>query len=230
MNMNEYELGRDFQVLRSRIDHLESVIGEDFAKVYSRHGGIAECRERSFGATANVEPLHWSPKELTQLPPFVRAALGVPHRLAQFNVRPESKTWTGQPDPSILTIQWDNGGIDEFYRFQNQIFSIVRITEPNSGHVSCTATYSARLIASGKAKSRSYYRSTVGGFYASSIFRIMLRGAQGANLGLHESPKYSIFCNENYEFVQYWDFNPGLYDLITAATWEVVGPQAVDRC
>jgi hypothetical protein len=244
--MNEYELGRDIQILRSRIEQLESHLSPE---VRARHSGTSAIHEVSAGVTPHREPLHWKPDKAMQWPPFLSRFLRVSERLVAqpnllFDVLPESKTWTCQPEPLILYVSWYAGGSDEFYRFQEQSFSIVRITEPNSGQVSCTATYSARLVASGKAKtyfhppipssSRPGYAGDPGSpgwFTTSSQFKIVLRGANGSIIGAPSlSNPYHIDCHDNYWFVQDWDINAGLFDLVTGATWEVIGAQDVDRC
>jgi hypothetical protein len=238
--MNKYEIGRDFQMLRSRIERLESVFGEHSPDARMRHVGISVPHDRSAGVAQHREPLLWKPEKQMLLPPFLHGLLGVPERVAKpdllFDVLPESKTWTCQPEPLILYINWDAGGSDEFYRFQDQSFSIIRITEPNSGHISCTANYTARLVASGKAKTYFYHPPVTpyvgdAGFYTtSSQFKIILRGAQGSVLGSFTSPSYHIECHDNYWFIQNWDINAGIYDLVTGATWEVTGAQSVSRC
>ena len=250
--MNEYEIGRDFQMLRSRIERLESVFGEHLTDARMRHVGISAPHDTSAGVAPHREPHHWKPEKPMQLPPFLHGFLGVSERLAQpnllFNVLPESKTWTCQPEPLILSVNWPPagpwyapipGGSDEFYRFQDQSFSIIRITEPNSGHISCTANYTARLVASGKAKTfffqqpvTPYGSASSSGFFTTfSQFKIVLRGAQGSILGTPSlSNSYHIECQDNYWFIHSWDINAGLYDLITGATWEVIGAQTVVRC
>jgi hypothetical protein len=223
--MNEYEIGRDFQVLRSRIERLESVFGEHSLDARIQHSGISAKCDVSAGVVRDREPLLWKPKKEMQLPPFLHGLLGVPEGLTKFDLIPESKTWTScQPEPNILYVNWNGGGRDEFYRLQNQVFSIVRVTEPNSGHISCTATYSARLVASGRAKSNLFPS------FSSSQFEITLRNAQGAPLAQFATSNYTISCQDNYAFVYYWDFNAGFYDLVAGATWEVTGAQTVDRC
>lgn len=237
--MSEYKIGRDFQVLRSRIEHLESVCCKHSLDGKKRHDGISVAHDISAGVARHHEPLLWKPDKPMQLPPFLYGLFGVPERLLQFDLRPESKTWTCHPEPLILYINWNAGGSDEFYRLQNQVFSVIRITEPNSGHISCTAMYSARLVASGRAKSHYFPPKFQGvdgspanspGYSPLSNFRITLRNAQGAFLGLYVTPGYSISCQDNYDFVHTWDFNAGLYDLVAGATWEVTGVQTVDRC
>jgi hypothetical protein len=161
-NMNEYEIGRDFQVLRSRIEHLESVFCGHSFDAKRRHDGISSTHDISAGVARDQEPLLWKPKKPVELPPFLQELFRVPERLVQFHVLPESKTWKPQ-DPMVLHINWSAGGTDEFYRFEDQAFSIFRITEPNSGHISCTASYIARLVASGRAKSHNLQKGVLGG-------------------------------------------------------------------
>lgn len=235
--MKKYKLKRELQALQSRIEHLEGVLCNHSSDESIKHEGICAVHDISAGVALHREPLLWKPEEQMQLPPFLHGILGVPERLIQFDIKPESKTWTCKPDPLILSINWNGGGSDEFYRLQNQVFSIIRITEPNSGHISCTAIYSARLVASGKAKSHYFappppgpYASTTTGYYPLSQFKITLRSAQGASFGLYATSGYSISCQDNYDFVHTWDFNAGLYDLVAGATWEITGTQTVDRC
>jgi hypothetical protein len=244
--MNEYEIGRDIQILRSRLERLES---QPSPEARGRHSGTSGIHATSAGVAPNREPHHWKPDKAVQWPPFLSRFLRVSERLLPqpnllFDVQPESKTWACQPEPLILYVNWFAGGSDEFYRFQEQSFSIVRITEPNSGHVSCTATYSARLVASGKAKTHfhppipptgnpAYAQGSgsPGWFTTSSQFKIVLRGAGGSIIGAPSlSNPYHIDCQDNFWFVQDWDINAGLFDLVTGATWEVIGAQDIDHC
>lgn len=230
--MNEYKVGRDLQKLRSRLDQLES---------HTHHHGADECACRQqdgvsrhqirAGVALDQEPEIWKAKKELMLPPALYRILGVPDRSHQYNIMPESKTWPCQPEPLMLYVAWNDGTSDEFYRLQNQVFSVIRVTEPNSGHISCTAIYSARFVASGRG--HSHYRpatSSLSGYMSSSRFAITLRDSQGGSLGGHTSYSYSIACNENREFYQSWNFNAGLYELVAGATWEVLDAQQIDRC
>jgi hypothetical protein len=227
--------------MRSRIEHLESVFtGHSIDARLMPHDGISASHHASAGVDPHREPFLWKPEKRMQLPPFLQRLLGVSERSTHpnvlFDVMPESTTWKCHPEPLILSVNWNAGGSDEFYRFEQQSFSIVRITEPNSGHISCSASYNARLVASGRAKTFFFrppvtpYQGNAGFFTTSSQFKIVLRGAQGSILGGFTSPSYHIDCQDNFWFIQDWDFNAGLYDLITGATWEVVGAQSVSRC
>jgi hypothetical protein len=143
----------------------------------------------------------------------------------EFDSRPESKSWPAS-DPLLLFITWAAGGQDEFYRYENQVCSIFKFTDPNTGIVTANATYSAQLRASGKAQSGFTY--LVGRNY--SWLELTLHDASGGPLMTFQTQQYSIFCNTNYAINQYWPFNAGLYDLVAFPTWGVAGPQSVDRC
>lgn len=229
--MSEYKVGRDVQALRSRIERLESVFGGCSPCERARNSGLT-VRQEEAGVGYHHEPLLWKPKEVMQFPPLLSRLLGVPERIAQFDVHPESKTWP-EKRPLVLSINWDTGGSDEFYRFrETQLFSIWRVTDPNSGHISCTASYSATLVPSRKAASKTFFEA---GFGGAGIFEsrldIKMLGAQGQPLALFQSKPYHITCNQpDEEFLEFWDFNPGLYDLVAGATWGVSGIQYVNRC
>ena len=233
--MSSYEIGRDYQELRSRIDRLEAFLGGDRAIPSERGVGVLTGHGASAGVEPHEAPLIWKAEKHAKLPPFVNGILGLPLEI-KFNLPPESKTWTCKPDPLILYVNWplpypikNQTYSEEFYRLQNQSFSIIRITNPNTGEITCTAVYSAQLIASGKGKSAGYY-SGVGPTVTTSNFELSLKNAQGATLKLLTSPKYSIVCNDNQPFVQSWEFTPGLYDLVAGATWQIVGNQRIDHC
>lgn len=136
-----------------------------------------------------------------------------------------------------MSISWAAGGTDEFYRFQDQVFSVFRLTDPNTNQVSCSAIYSAQLVASGRAKS--HYVPPPGQFDPNvpdakygpkSMLQINLRSAQGGFLDGNSSNENSIDCHDNYVFVVTWEFKPALVDLVAGATWGVSGLQTVARC
>jgi len=111
--MNEYKIGRDFQMLRSRIEHLESVFCEHSLDAKKRYDGISTTHNISAGVALH-EPHLWKPEKPMQLPPFLHGLLRVPERLVQFDIRPESKTWTCHPEPLILYINWNGGAVMSF--------------------------------------------------------------------------------------------------------------------
>jgi len=238
--MKNFEFGREFQQLESRIESLEAHLnghnGHNGHERY-RHAGVSEKTDVAAGVLTNSKPQFWRAEQPMQLPPLFYRVLGMPERSMQFDIMPESKTWMCQPEPLVLTVNWFAGGSDVFYQLQDQTFSIMRITDPNTGHIDCSATYAARLVASGKAKS--HYFAPTGdpnyqqdpGYYTLSQFKITLRNAQGAPLTSYTSRGYYInSCQDNYDFIQSWPFSAGIYDLINGATWEIIGAQTVDHC
>jgi hypothetical protein len=230
--MNEYKIERDLQVLQSRIERLECACDNQSPEVQERHAGISTPCAVPAGVGYHHEPLHWKPEVAMQLPPILSRLLGVPERIAQFDVHPESKTWK-EMRPLVLSVTWDTGGSDEFYRFQEvQMFSITRITEPNSGYISCWASYSAQLVAKPHIASKLFFEAGMGGAGVfESQLNIRMLGAQGQPLASLQSKPYHITCNQLDEpFFESWDFNPGLYDLVAGATWGVTGVQYVKRC
>ena len=112
----------------------------------------------------------------------------------------------------IVTVNWDAGGTDEFFRLVGQTFTILKATDPNTGITSAVATYEANLIASGKATN-----INDGAFY----FEITLRNAQGGpRLPEHLSRQFRLGnCRDNRDFYVAGAFNPGLYDLVAGANW-----------
>ena len=120
-------------------------------------------------------------------------------------------TWSCTPEPLIVTLIWDAGGTDEFFRLVDQQFTILMATDPNTGITSASATYNANLIASGKAENPE-------GFY----MEISLLNAQGGPLGSPSIyPGNSVFvsCLDNRPFSVSGAFNAGLYDIVAGAHW-----------
>jgi len=225
--MSEYEIGRDLSDLRCRVDRLESALGGDRLPIQAS-AGVAVCHAAISGVAADKPPVLWKPEKHEYLPPFIYSLLGLPLVTdPQFDIAPQSKTWTCHPEPLILNVTWFAGGSDEFYRFQNQSFTLIKYTNPNSALVTAQAIYSATLVASGRGQSRPYSTS---GFISRSVFHIILRNAQGATLLSFFGPGYSIDCRDNYVVSWTWNFDAGLYDLVSGATWAIQGAQQVDGC
>lgn len=232
--MGKYELGRDLQKIRQRLDILVD-------ERHRAHGG--ECAHGSMaphGAAAGTvpreKPIAWSLEKHATLPPFAYGLLGIElgrEPDLKFSAPPESKTWLC-PEPMILTVDWTLPFLppfsEEFYRFKNQNFSIIKIVNPNTGITTCTATYAAQLKASGKGKSKTVFVPGFGLNSSRSELVLTLLGAKGNTLLQFVSGAYSIGCHDDLPFVPSWDFNPGLYDLIAGASWFVQGAQAIDRC
>jgi hypothetical protein len=218
--MNEYEIGRDYQELRARVESLEKCNEQGMR---SRSAVQGRTPDRVPAAIDRKEaPLLWKAAKKTSFPPFVNRSLGLPST-HEFDDQPESKSWVAK-DPLLLFITWAAGGRDEFYRYENQMFSIFKFTDPNTGIVIANATYSAQLRASGKAKSAST------GYPNWSVLVLMLHDASGGPLMTFETQRYTISCDDNYAINEYWPFNAGLYDLVAFPTWGVGGAQSVDRC
>lgn len=244
--MKNFKFGREFQTLEARIENLESIFnghnGHNGNNGHERHrhAGVSVTTDLAAGVPTHSKPQLWRAEQAMQLPPVLYRVLGLPEHQIQFDIMPESKTWTCQPEPLILYVNWFAGGTDEFYRLQNQTFSIMRITDPNTGHIDCTATYAARLVASGKAKSHHFpaqYQGINGSpvtspdYHPLSNFNIALRNAGQAPLYYFSSRGYYIdTCQDNYDFVVSTQFTAGLYDLVAGATWEITGVQTVDHC
>jgi hypothetical protein len=226
--MSEYEIGRDIQELKSRIERIETGF-EESQTVATRAAGRAASRRTSGAILTEHAPIKWKPQKGELLPPFVNGLLRLPLVTERgFDTAPESKTWSCNPEPLILYVTWDNGATDEFYRLHNQSLTLVKYTNPNSGLVVAQAIYSATLTASGLASSQGLHYP--GGGYYTSAFHIILRNAQAAALFSFFSPWYSISCHDNYVVTWTWSFDGGLYDLITGATWDIEGGQRMDRC
>ena len=136
----------------------------------------------------------------------------------------ESQTWGCVPEPLILYVNWSNGSSDEYCRFANQSFSLMKFTDPNSGVTTAQYNYSAQLIASGK------------GHYAWNSaplgFALQIRDGGGGVLltGGGLSSDFWVNCNDDKPYIYGTVFNPGLYDLIKGATWQITGWQSVDHC
>ena len=232
--MSDYNIGRDFQELRSRVERLERYWEQQGGLLGAAKAGVAAHR-LSGGVDQQKEPILWKAEKHSHLPPFMNSLLGLPAGL-KFDLAPESKTWHCYPEPLILSINWDAGGSAEFYRLQDQLFSVIRVTDPNSGITTATANYTATLVASGKAKSHEvtapgpYPGSGVSLGLSTSRFDFRLLDAVGGALNLYDGSLYSISCNDRYPFNQSWNFNPGLYDLVAGANWQITGIQSVDRC
>lgn len=230
--MSDYELGRDLQELRSRLERLEH--GCDCQGYHGRPhespwqlgrpGRYAEAaglaaHSPEVGIDIERKPVLWKADKAFKMPPVFSGVLGYGPNL-QFNAA-QSQTWSCQPEPLILYVNWDGGGTDEFYRLSNQVFSIMRVLDPNTGVTTATAIYSAQLIASGRGKF--HYVN-----YPPPAFNGTLRNAGGAALG-YFGTYISVNCQDNRPFNIMQNFAPGLYDLVAGATWQIIGGR-IDRC
>jgi hypothetical protein len=236
--MGEYKIGRDFQELRSRIECLEAHIGEDRTISNRRGAGVAVGHAAFSGVTADKPPVIWKPEKHEHLPPFIYSLLGVPllegpqYDIAgpQFDIFPQSKTWTCTPEPNILYVKWDTGGTDEFYRLENQSFTIAKYRFSSHTEVdareTATAFYYATLRASGKAT------NVIPGVTNNFVFEFKLTLNPGPAVW---TPGFGLFydvkCKDNYLFVCGGQFEPELYDRVSGATWDIGGDgYGVNRC
>jgi hypothetical protein len=202
--MSEYEIGRDLQDLRHRVEALEGGALGHGAKGRMERFAVAP------GIDLRTKPIIWKPKKDEHLPPFANRLLGFPPSLKPYHA-PVSQTWSCTPEPLIVTLIWDAGGTDEFFRLVNQSFTILKATDPNTGITSASAIYEANLIASGKAENPE-------AFY----MEISLLNAQGGPLGSPSIyPGNSVFvsCRDNRPFSVSGAFNAGLYDIVAGAHW-----------
>jgi len=224
--MNTYSIGRDVELLSCRLERVEASIGLSPNQTARQPAGLShEHRKHETGT--HREPHSWRPEKAVRLPSFLYQAMGFPYGV--FDLVPESITWHCTPEPLILFVTWSNGGQDEFYRLQDQSFSKIRAVNPNTGVVTCSVNYTAQLVAAGKGRSHEFY-TPPSHYISSSEFDLTLRNASGGSVGTFKSPPYSIFCHDNYLFFQTWNIDPGLYDLITGATWQIEGAQQIDGC
>jgi len=214
--MSEYEIGRDLQELRARVELLEG--GGPCRK---RAKGTSEGHKAEAGIDPQKKPIAWKQSKGVLPPPFLHNLLRLPHGIQADSA--ESQTWTCVPEPLILYVNWAGGATDEYCRFVNQSFSLLRFTNPNTGITTAQYSYSAQLIASGKG----HYAWGASPLYFSAQLRdasggVVLYGGTGSN--------FWISCNDNLIYGWGYEFNPGLYDLIKGATWQISGWQAAEHC
>jgi hypothetical protein len=229
-NMSKYELGRDLQELRSRLDRLEQDCGHYHEKpdqspwrpehpgLYGKPAGSV-VHSPEMGIDIEKKPVLWKADKAFKMPPLFAGLLGYGPQLMFDAV--QSKTWSCTPEPLILYVNWTAGGTDELYRLVNQVFSVYRVMDPNTGVSTGSVVYSAQLIASGRGKFH-YYN------VPPPYFNGTLRNAGGAALGFFGG--YIDFnCQDNKPFNVFGKFAPGLYDIINGGTWYMTGGN-VDRC
>lgn len=219
--MNGYEIGRDIQELRSRVELLEGNRSGNLKPCKCGKGTIARPK-MELGVDQTVKPMLWRATKRSEVPPFVHGLLGIRPGVKLDSA--ESQTWTCTPEPLIFNVNWDSGGSDELYRLQGQLFTIFRATDPNTGVTTCSASYSAQLVASGVGKAHEPYAGLL-------YFNVTLRNAAGGDLTYLVPPiQYMVDCHDNYPFGRIWQFDPGLYDLVAGAHWYVDGQERIDRC
>jgi hypothetical protein len=226
--MGDYEIGRDLQELRSRVERLEGLLGEHRAPSIMRGKGRVERLGISPGVELHKEPTVWKTERGMAVPPFFNAILGLSPGLKLDSA--QSKSWTCQPEPLILNVNWDAGGSDEFYRLHSQLFSLFRATDPNTGITTCSVFFDATLAASGKAASHGLHPGALDGILGALYFNITLANNLGGSLHYQAGSPYWVNCHDNRAFSAVYNVNPGLYDIVAGATWQISGQGFVDRC
>lgn len=212
--MGDYKIGRDIEKLRSRIERLEGGVRGEYETLDRRYTGRVE-RVKEAGIR-DAKPIYWKATKAFAMPPFAAGLLNL-HPTVQY-AKADSKSWGCTPEPLILFVTWDTGGTEEFYRFTNQVFSIVRSEDPNTGIVTATYAYTARMIAAGTGRTRDPQNDI--GF--------TLRGPGGSSL-FTWSHKYWVHCNDDRTMTFQYQFPAGLYDLVEGANWQLAGV-SIARC
>jgi hypothetical protein len=217
--MSEHEIGREIHDLRSRLERLEASSGTKPGCGCAADRGASHFHQSS-GGVAETKPVEWKLEKGARFPPFLLSYLRIP--LAEglhFDAPPQSKTWGCTPEPLILIVNWSGGGSDEFFRLVNQTFSVIKWTNPNTGIATATASYSATIIASGRAK-------TIPGSVAN--FQLVVRATGGTPILIYTNP-FSVRCDENGLFDISHQIDPGQFDLVSGATWSL-SYSGISRC
>jgi hypothetical protein len=147
----------------------------------------------------------WQANESSKIPPLFNALLGLPSSAKIASA--ESKSWTVIPEPLIQNVFWSDGIVEEYFRFQNQLVTLTRFTDPTTGNPAAVANYTATVVASGKAKPDPNIQPN------SMAFILDLQNAQG---GFLYEPIYGYFavgCHDNGPFGQGGRFLPDFYDI-----------------
>jgi hypothetical protein len=218
--MGEYEIGRDLQELRSRIERLEAPLSAGQGLLSSRSLGRV-------AATVQAEvhnqghPILWKHDAAMSLPAFVHGFLGLAPAPVTFDTA-ESKTWPGSPNPTILFVNWNGGGTDEYFRLNNPVFSLIRYSTPTE-EVGL-ASYQAWLVASGKAR----HDPTVITVSETEQIHINMTNSTGGIIWSY-SDYILVQCNDNRQLLVQQRFPPSLYDIIVGANWYFTGERVI-RC
>ena len=219
--MNEHEIGREVQDLRSRLQRIEMSLGVKPGCGCNDGDRGATRHHESSNDLAQKKPVEWKLKKGDHLPPLLSSLMRIPlHQVSTFGDPPQSKTWGLAKEPWILIVNWASGGSDEWFRLVNQTFSVTKWTNPNTGIQSAVWTYSATRIASGRAQ-------TVPGQTVTN-FQTILNGPGGGPVGVYNDA-FWVNCNENDLFLISREFDPGLYDLVVGCSLNTSGSN-IARC
>jgi hypothetical protein len=213
--------GHDLQELRSRVERLEATLASPGCM--GAHGtGIAQVGEKYYSAaitSPNTKPMTWQADEPSRVPPLFKAMLGLPLH-AQI-ASAQSKSWAVSPEPLIQNVRWDDGRIEEYFRFQNQLVTFTQFTDPTTGSPAAVANYTATVVASGRAKPAT---STT-----SMVFVLDLQNAQGGFLFEIRSP-FAIGCYDHGPFAVGGRFYPSLYDIANGFHFYFDGNIRLSHC
>jgi hypothetical protein len=198
--------GHDLQELRSRVECLETTLAGPTC-MGMRGTGIAQVGEKHYSAASiipNTHPIVWQAEEYSKIPPLFIAMLGLPPAAKIESA--QSKSWGVIPEPLIQNVFWSDGRIEEYFRFQNQLVTFTRFTDPTTGSPAAVANYTATVIASGKAKPDPNIHPN------NMVFNLNLQNAQGGFL-YEIRFTFAIGCFDNRPFGGGGRFYPSLYDI-----------------
>ena len=205
------------QELRTRVEYLETSFG-------SRRGmGRAEVGEKYYSDASVIpgsKPTTWKADAPSQIPPLFKALLGLPPGSTLDSA--QSKSWGVVPEPLIQNVFWSDGGVEEYFRLQNQLITLTKFVDPTTGSPAAVANYTATVVASGRAKPDF-------GAANSMVFNLNLQNAQGGFLYEIRSP-FAIGCHDNRFFGVGGRFYPDLYDLTDRLHFFFSGDIRLVRC
>jgi hypothetical protein len=225
MEMGEYDIGRDFQDLRSRVERLERVMGNDRTVSDRRTASVATAHLAS-GVTTGT-PIHWKLEKREHLPPSIYSNLGLPLTADLRDL--EIMTWPWLPEPTIVYSPLSSSS--EFFRMENQSFTKITFYHTgNSGIIDVfyRAFYAATLVASG-----SFQDDPSTPPASAMIFDLTLLDAQGAQIGLQPRAIFGVQCRDNHNFATpRWNIAQPDYDRISGASgaFGTIGGYRVVSC
>jgi hypothetical protein len=216
--------GHDLQELWSRVERLEATLASPTC-MGMRGTGIAQVGEKYYSAasiSSDTKPMTWQADEPSRVPPLFKAMLGLPPH-AQIDSA-QSKSWHVIPDPLIQNVLWhDDGRIEEYFRFQDQLVTLTQFTDPTTGPAA-VVNYTATVVASGRAKP---------GFGASNamLFVLDLQNVQGGFLYEPIRAPFAIGCYDHGPFNGIGGrFPPTLYDIADSFHFHFEGNIRLVHC
>src|SRR5438045_3315317 len=94
IGMSDYEIGRDIQDMRARIERLESSADEGLhGRAQDRSGSGRTVAIDEAGINPEKDAILWKPQQPLRLQPFLYGLFGFVSRL-EFDLVPEPRTWT----------------------------------------------------------------------------------------------------------------------------------------